>query len=195
MKVCKYYLKSNDRLFAMTSHKQLIKEFELIYDMSKFYKVETEYEDMYEYRNDTASYDKYKLWGYRVSTRGAAIDSDGNPSLIICMTPEMKDAITKATNNIRYTFKASYISFMRAYTIDGYNIPKKYLDALYILGHDEKNIFIDQYRIWADLYNDVISITASKNSNFISTNASVLLGIYKYGGGSDDPLNEDDIDL
>lgn len=173
-----YYLKSSDRLFAMTKYKDLSDEFELIYDMTKFYKITEDWDDEKEYSKETRKYAEYKLWFYTMHTKGTNIDDDN--MLSVCMTDGMHLAITKAISNIRYTYKSAYIACLKLRETEGIPIKDKYINSLYCLGSDEIHINIDEYIIWMDLYGDIIREVQDKKSTDTSIAASRLLGIYKY---------------
>lgn len=177
MKVHMYYLKSSDRLFAMTRYKELSDEFELVYDMTKFYKITENWDDEKEYTNETRKYTDYKLWFYTLHTKG--MDDEGK-TLSVCMTEGMRSAITKAISNIRYTYKSAYIACLKMRETEGVPIKESYLNSLYCLGNDEKHLKIDEYIIWMDLYGDIISVVSDKKSEDTSIAAARLLGIYKY---------------
>ena len=170
MKSFRYYLKSSNKLIAMTRYKDLADEFELIYDMDKIRKEVDYWEDDKEYSKVYGNLTRSKLWYYTLKS------SDGK--IVVCLTDEMNDAIEKAVHNIQYTLKSAAL-YSKYLTTNDVDIPKEYLEAFGYMSQNS-NVRIDTYRIWKNLYCDIIKITDTKEAKESSINAARLLGVYKY---------------
>ena len=191
MKSWKYYLKSSDRLFAMTNIKELADEFEMVYDMSKFYKMTEEWDSKKDYDFETGLHGNYKLWIYTMHTKDNDVKGCKN-SFNICMTKSMHDAIEKAGKNIVYSFKSAYIACMKLRETEGFPISDEYLGSLHAISYNTESDYtapnlhmkffrIDYYKIWLDIYGDIINLKDDdKKSSDTSIAASRILGIYKY---------------
>ena len=187
MKVYKYFLKNTGLLFAMTMYKQLADEFEYIYNMEKFVKriIEFDSKEEYEKQMRTSNLSTTKLWYYTCSTK----DAD---ELNICMTDDMYSAISKAKSNIQYTLKSAYITSIRFREMESVPISNDFISALYEVANDKKHYDIDTYKIWVDLYADIINENIAKDASSRVIDSSVLLGIYKYDNF---PENADDNEI
>ena len=171
MKIYKYYKKDSNILYAVTQFKQLAEEFEFIYDMSKFNK-EIEDIEKYRYKADNVYGSSHKMWVYTLSSK----DSD---DFSVCMTKEMIDLVKKASDNIIYTLKSAYVTTLKYRETECMPIDSEFLSSLYEVAYC-KDFKVDTYKIWIDLFADIISSTVNKGAIERSVDASMLLGVYKY---------------
>lgn len=191
MKVYKYFLKNSGLLFAMTMYKQLADEFEYIYNMDKFVKQVIEFDSKEQYMTQTrnSNLSPTKLWYYTCESK----DVD---ELNICMTDDMHSAIKKAAFNIISTIKSAYITSIRFREVECMPISNDLISATYELSADKNHFGVDTYKIWIDLYADIINETISKDVNGRAVDSALLLGIYKYDNNQtyDESSIEDESD-
>ena len=95
------------------------------------------------------------------------------------MTESMNELIKKASDNIVYTFKSAYVTTLKYRETEGLPIDNEYLSSLYEIAYS-KDFSINTYRIWIDLFADIIRDNIKKNALERSVDASMLLGVYKY---------------
>lgn len=171
MKIYKFYKKDTKVLFATTTVEKLADEFELIYDMHKFEKI-VDHISKSEYNLSPMYKNYHKLWYYSCQTKDAK-------KLNVCMTSRMFDELNKARDNIKYALKSAYITTLRLREVEGFNIDNDFLSALYDVAYNKK-YEIDTYKIFIDLYADILNNASTKDSSERTIDASRLLGIYKY---------------
>lgn len=188
MKVYKYYKKDSRAIYAVTDIKKLAEEFELIYDMDKFVKEVCDMEkNDYNYGlyNGQHFWFKNKLWVYTLNSK----DCD---SFSVCMTEQMNDLLKNASDNIIYTFKSAYVTTLKYRETECLPIDNEYLSSIYEIAYS-KDFKIDTYKIWIDLFADIIRDTVKKDAVERSVDTSMLLGVYKYDFSLKSRYEDEDI--